>query len=207
MIAALLLAGALSAMQIFTQAQERWESHAIPPFVTWNTAIVHLDSHGAEVDEHERVILRTADHVCFAQTTNDRTGASRTQAGKTCFGPAGSPLGFSTSSTYRSADAPDPFAPVSGEQPATPLRIIGSVVTIASAYDVVRWADDAIDGANVYHLGLTPKRHPRRYPLRALWVDSSTFDVRKLTYAEWPDGWETQVDYTFAPIGPSQTWW
>ncbi|MGZ3526933.1 MAG: hypothetical protein ACXVAO_04470 [Vulcanimicrobiaceae bacterium] len=206
-LAPLALAAVLSPAQIFTLAQQRWETHVVPPFVEFAADVVHRDVSGRETHEHQQIVLRTSDHVCRAVTI-DEGGAARVDSGRVCYGPAYSPLGFSTSSAYRNAAAPDPFleAPLPSET-SVPLRVIASVRAIASHYEVTLLGEETLSTARVYHLELQPLGDPHRYPLRALWIDESTHDVRKLTYAEWPQQWEAQIDYSFAPFGAASTWW
>jgi hypothetical protein len=102
------------------------------------------------------------------------------------------------SSVYPSSTQPDPFAP-------STLPVIARVRAIH--YDVTLASEEQLDGAAVYHLLLRPLNAAEHYPLRALWIDRATFEVRKLSYAENPGGWSAAIDYSFKPYGPRAIWW
>ena len=132
-----------------------------------------------------------------------------TSRGPNCLGPGYSPLGFNISSQYPPSAQPDPF----GQQPAAlGAQSVPTISTVrAIHYDATLIGAESLDGAPVWHLQLRPLGDPNHYPLRALWVDQSNFEVRKLTYAEQPAGWSALVDYSFksySPTGSSvRTWW
>lgn len=197
MLAAAIFA-ALSPLQIFSRAEDTWEARSLPAYVAFDTSITHRDAHGTVTRGTEHVVLRTFDHWCATVEIDQGLAQPKTSRGLNCLGPAYSPLGFNISSVYPGSSQPDPFAPSS-------LPVIARVRALH--YEVTLGADEVLDGAPVYRLALRPLNAPDRYPLRALWVDKNTFQVRKLTYAENPGDWSATIDYSFKPFGPQAIWW
>ncbi|HET9393314.1 MAG TPA: hypothetical protein VFO29_07345 [Candidatus Rubrimentiphilum sp.] len=198
MFSAVVLAAALTPLQIFFHAEDTWEARKLPPFVAFDTAITHRTAGGAITQGSEHVILRTFDHWCSTIEVDQGAAEPKTSRGLNCLGPAYSPLGFNISSVYPASTQPDPFVP-------SQLPVIAHVRAIH--YDVTFADEQTIDGALAYHLLLRPLGSPEHYPLRALWVDESDFQVRRLTYAENPSGWSASIDYSFKPYGPQGIWW
>ena len=198
MLAGALLAAALTPLQIFFNAEDAWEARALPPYVAFDTIITHRDAAGNVSRGNEHVVLRTFDHWCATVEIDQGLAQPKTSRGPNCEGPAYSPLGFNVSSVYPSSAQPDPFAP-------SALPVIAHVRAIH--YDVTLAGEEQLEGADVYHLLLRPLNAAEHYPLRALWVDRTTFQVRKLSYAENPGGWSAAIDYSFKPYGPQAIWW
>jgi hypothetical protein len=193
-----ILAAALTPLQIFFHAEDAWEARALPAYVAFDTVITHRDAAGNVTGGNEHVVLRTFDHWCATVEIDEGLAEPKTSRGPNCEGPAYSPLGFNISSVYPGSAQPDPFAP-------SKLPVIAQVR--AAHYDVTLAAEESIGDVAVYHLVLRPLNAPEHYPLRALWVDRATFEVRKLTYAENPGGWSAAIDYSFKPYGPQAIWW
>lgn len=198
MFAAALLAAALTPLQIFSRAEDAWEARTLPAYVAFDTLITHRDALGTVTHGTEHVVLRTFDHWCATVEIDQGLQQPKTSRGLNCLGPAYSPLGFNISSVYPGSAQPDPFAP-------SALPVIARVRALH--YDVTLAGEDRIDGAAVFHLALRPLTAPARYPLRAVWVDETTYQVRKLTYAETPGDWSATIDYSFKPFGPQAVWW
>ena len=198
MFLAAVVAAALTPLQIFFYAEDAWETRTLPPFVAFDTAIIHRIAGGALTQGSEHVILRTFDHWCSTVEIDQGVAQPKTSRGLNCLGPAYSPLGFNISSVYPSSAQPDPFVP-------SQLPVIAHVRAIH--YDVTLADEQQIDDEPVYHLILRPLSAPDHYPLRALWVDEKSFQVRRLTYAENPGGWSATIDYSFKPYGPQAIWW
>ncbi|HEV2262402.1 MAG TPA: hypothetical protein VGR69_08975 [Candidatus Rubrimentiphilum sp.] len=196
MFAALALA-ALTPLQIFFCAEDAWEARSLPAYVAFDTSITHTDVAGNVTRGREYVFLRRFDHWCVTREVDQDLMEPKTSRGLNCVGPAYSPLGFNISSQYPASTQPDPFTP-SG------IPIIAQVRAIH--YEVSSAGETSLDGAAVYHLLLRPLNAPDHYPLRALWVDETSFQVRRLTYDEAPDGWNASIDYAFKPYA-SGVWW
>jgi hypothetical protein len=88
------------------------------------------------------------------------------------------------------------------------LKVIATVAAVARPpYTISLAGLEAVDGHATYHLKLTPDDEPDKHNLRDLWVDRTTFDLRKAhfvgTYS--PDGVEpaspSDVTVLFGPIG------
>lgn len=183
--------------QIFQRAEQSWEARKLPPYIEFEVEITNRDANGTVTTGREHVVLRTFDHWCATREIDSDSAAPKTSAGTHCVGPAYSPLGFNISSEYPDSREIDPFQ--------------GSVPVIASVraahYTVRLSGEERVGGLTAYHLILTPIAEPQAYPLRAVWVDTRTSDVLKLTYAEQTRGWNVAIDYSFQPFPPSQTWW
>jgi hypothetical protein len=198
MVHAAILAAALTPLQLFFRAEDAWEARTLPAYVAFDTLITHRDVTGKITRGSEHVVLRTFDHWCATVEIDQGSSQPKTSRGLNCLGPAYSPLGFNISSVYPASTQPDPFV-------ASALPVIASVRAIH--YDVTLAGEERVDEAPVYHLILRPLNAPEHYPLRALWIDETSFQVRKLTYSENPGGWSASIDYSFKPYGPQAIWW
>jgi len=65
-------------------------------------------------------------------------------------------------------------------QPPSGLRVIGSTSALLRDYAVELVAVEKYEGDEAYHLRLTPLHEPRRYRLRELWVDASSYAVLQI---------------------------
>ena len=82
-------------------------------------------------------------------------------------------------------DAPTPPAGLPSAAPeaaaaAPELREIGRVEATARDYAIALSGEEKLQTVDAYHLTLTPLRDPRRYRLRDLWVDASSFTTLRL---------------------------
>lgn len=169
----------------------------MPPFIEFDVRIRHVDATGKVTTGNEHVLLRTADHWCKTRELDSDSPQPVTSIGPSCVGPGTSPLGFNIAAQYPHSTQIDPFV--------SDLRTIASVHAIH--YEVTLSGEEPIDGHRCYHLLLRPLGNPDYYPLRAVWVDEATSDVRKLTYAMHQNGWSGAIDYSFEPYPPNDTWW
>ena len=120
----------------------------------------------------------------------------------TRFGPAGAPLGFFRRAPAQGATPP----PAPPNLAADPIQTIAVVRAVDRAYDISYLETVQLDAHAVYHLRLRPLRNPQQYPLRELWIDTTTYDVIRLTYA-WPyNGTTANITYDFAPVGTQRLW-
>jgi hypothetical protein len=78
-------------------------------------------------------------------------------------------------SVYEVASTPQPDASPEGD-----MKVIGSVKSVARDYDATLIGIETLDGASVYHLGMRPRFDPAHHPIRALYVDTATFDPRRI---------------------------
>ncbi|MFY9859106.1 MAG: hypothetical protein WBD69_12435 [Candidatus Cybelea sp.] len=74
--------------------------------------------------------------------------------------------------------APSRSVPVPAASPG--LREIAAVSTRTRTYDINLVGIEPVDGTPAYHLILHPVRDPGRYRLRDLWIDTQSYDPRKL---------------------------
>ncbi len=89
-----------------------------------------------------------------------------------------------------------------------PPPILGRVNVTAADYDVTLIGRENLDGADVYHLGLRPLSDPNRNRVRELWVDASSFQVRKLvTQGIFDRGPATTVPWTVTFIELHGHWY
>ncbi len=185
------------ALQIFQRAQRTWEARTLRPYVEFDVQIAHRNAAGKMTTGREHVLLRTFDHWCATRELDSDWHAPQTTIGAPCVGPAASPLGFNISSQYPTSTQLDPFQ--------NALPVIADVRALH--YDVTLAGDEIVENRRAYHLLLRPVDNPNFYPLRAVWVDETSFDVIKLTYAEQYRGWDVAIDYSFRAFPASATWW
>ncbi|HVS46173.1 MAG TPA: hypothetical protein VMS32_05845, partial [Verrucomicrobiae bacterium] len=78
---------------------------------------------------------------------------------------------------------------------------------VAHTYDIVLAGQDVIDGRKCYRLVLRTDLDRDKFPLRDVWVDEESFEIRALTY-DWnfDDGHRGDVHYVFASVGPQALW-
>jgi len=197
-------ANALDPVAIFTRAQTAWVQRTQPSFESFTlpcgeTFLANQCAAGATV----QFIVRLGDGRTFAQTL-DAQGRPATilLRGGYAMGPAGAPFGF-----YRRAPRPgaNAAAPPPNLAP-DPLATIAVVAAVDHAYAVTLDGIVTLGAHACYHLHLRPLRDAQAYPLRELWIDTATYDVRRLRYT-WPyNDITTDVTYDFAPIGPNAIW-
>jgi hypothetical protein len=168
-----------SPLAIFQKAQTVWEARRLPPYIEFDVQIEHRDSAGTTTTGIEHVPLRSFDHWCKTSETDSDSAQIKTSVGPSCVGPGGSPLGFNIAAQYPDSKQIDPFAP--GPHTIASLRAIHYFVQSAG--------EEAIDGHECYHLLLRAIHDPQYYPLREVWIDDASFDVRRLTYAMQQNGW------------------
>jgi hypothetical protein len=197
-------AGAPDPAAIFTRAQTVWSARAVPAYESFTVPCeeTFLASQ-CEAGTVVQFIVRLADGRTFAQTlTSDGHPATVLLRGGYAFGPAGAPFGF-----YRRVPLPGAtLAPRPPNLIEDPIATIATVSAVDRAYDIALVGTEAVDGHSCYYLRLRPLRDPQAYPLRELWVDTTTYDVVRLSYA-WPyNGSTAAVTYDFAPVGASGFW-
>lgn len=189
---------------IFTRAQVAWNARVVPPYESFTlpcelTFLAKSCSAGTIVE----FVVRLRDGRTFAQTrgADGRPGTVLLHGGY-AFGPAGAPLGF-----YRRtpAQGATPF-PSPPNLAADPIQTIAVVHAVDRAYDITYVETTTIAARTVYHLRLRPLRDPQTYPLRELWIDTTTYDVVRLSYI-WPyNDTSASITYDFAPVGAEAIW-
>jgi len=188
---------------IFTRAQTAWNARAVPAYESFTlpcsaTLLSDRCSAGTQV----QFIVRLQDGRTFAQTVaaNGRPATVLLHGGY-IVGPAGAPFGF-----YRRAPMPGATAAPPPNLAEDPIGTIATVTAVDRAYAITLADTESVGTRTCYHLRLRPLRDPQAYPLRELWVDTTTYDVVRLTYV-WPYNDTTaDVTYDFAPVGPQALW-
>jgi hypothetical protein len=198
--------GGLSPDQIFQRAQQAWLARAVPPYEAFSVACEStFASPQCQPGDTIEFVVRMRDGRTFAQREPAAGGPPVTvMRGGYITGPADTPLGF-----YRvisSNGSPPPSPPPN--LAADPLQTIATVSANGHVYDIALAGEETIGGRACYHLTLRPELNPDRYPLRDVWVDTTSFEVVQLTYARPYQERHTHaiVVYRFAPVGPQPIW-
>ncbi len=172
----------LDALAIYDRARATVAARTLPPYIEY-VQYAAFNRHGKVQAERSLVILRMADgkanitripdspadHIDTRPVVKDRPLVYPT----TTFGLVKRRTG-ETPSIYES-DATPPPAP----DPGGPA-VIGRVRATARDYDPTLVGTEQLAGATVYHLKLVPRFDPRRNPIRDLYIDTTTFDPRRI---------------------------
>jgi hypothetical protein len=172
---------ALSATEIYDRARATVEARTTPPFISLRED-ESFTRHGRLNAYHDLLIVRTKDGkanlTMLPDSPRDRVD-SKPQATDalfpmTVFGlvkrkPGEKPSMFESASTPEPTAAPD----------AAP-KVIGGVKVVARDYDATLVGTETLDGASVYHLAMHPRFDPEHHPIRELYVDTTTFDPRRI---------------------------
>ncbi|HKU69172.1 MAG TPA: hypothetical protein VJP85_15475 [Candidatus Baltobacteraceae bacterium] len=96
----------------------------------------------------------------------------------------------------------DPTPPLKAQQIANsgPMKTIAMVTGYHRSYDVTLAGMEAVDGHACYHLLLRPAYASPRLRLRELWVDTQSFETRKLVTAANFTGSQVPWTITFAEM-------
>jgi hypothetical protein len=82
--------------------------------------------------------------------------------------------------------------------------VIGHVTAASRDYDPRLIGTELLDGAPVYHLALVPRRDPAHYPIRELYVDTLSFQPRRIAIEVYaaigPVRSRPTVTVDFAPV-------
>jgi hypothetical protein len=173
----------LTGDQILARVKAVFRSYPRPPYVAYT--LVRRDHHNGEIDFANSYTLkiwcRSSDRSALTRRVWKGKAYGELENITVMFDKAvdpGPPTAdmfekrlFGTDSARRD---PEPPAAPSGD-PATPLPEIGRVSARDGDYRAVRVARD---GALI-HLWLVPKSDPERNRLDEIWVDASTYDVRR----------------------------
>jgi hypothetical protein len=194
----------IDAVGVFTRAQAVWNERFVPPYESFTLPCGSTFLAARCIgDPVVQFIVRLSDGRSYAQTldSNGRPGTVLLRGGYV-YGPAGAPFGF-----YRRRPVPGATAPPAPPNlAADPIATIATVSAVDRAYDITLVGIETIDTHRCYHLRLRPLRDARDYPLRELWVDTSTYDVVRLTYLQPFNANVATVTYDFAPVGPQAVW-
>jgi hypothetical protein len=203
-IALAALTGAPAPDEILRRAQGAWQRRTVPVYESFTLPCADTDlAAGCEIGDGVRFTVRMADGRTYAQSVPIADAPTKVlMRGGFIFGPGGAPLGF-----YRRVGAAAPPAPPPNLAPDPLLETIATVSAVAHTYDIVLAGQDIIDGRKCYHLVLRTGLDRDKFPLRDVWVDEESFEIRALTY-DWnfDDGHRGDVHYVFASVGPQTLW-
>jgi hypothetical protein len=199
---------ALSPYDIVTRAQAAWEARIVPAYVSFDIpcADTFLDAQ-CEKGATANFVVRMRDGRTYAESVDPKR---QLMCGGFIYGPASTPFGFfrridanNVPSTLATPPPPENFA----ADPFGP-KSIASVSVTDRAYSVTLAGIEDLDGVPVYHVRLAPNYAPDSHPLRDLWIDTATFEVRRLTYARQAQSGARSgtVQYRFAQVGPDRIW-
>jgi hypothetical protein len=198
---------ALDAVAIYERARATVSARIIPPFIAY-TQYAAFERRGKIEAQHDRIVIRTADgkvnDTPMADSPADRIDTRPLVRDRplvyptTTFGLVKRRAGEGPS-VYESRSTPAPL-PEAGGPP-----VIGRVVSTSRDYDPTLIGVEDLAGAPVYHLKLVPRFDPRGHPIRDLYVDTRTFDPRRIDIELWagagPVRSRPTVSVDFAPVG------
>jgi hypothetical protein len=199
--------GPLDAITIYDRARSVVAARVVPPFIAY-TQYVAFERHGKRKAERSRIILRTVDGKVnvtpIPESPHDRTDPRPAVRDR--------PLVYPTSTfglvKRRTGEEPSMYEPKSSAPPATSdggPPVIGRVVSTERDYDPTLAGTQTLAGNSVYHLELMPRFDPRHHPIRDLYVDTTTFDPRRITIEVWaaagPVRSRPTVTVDYAPVG------
>lgn len=188
----------LTATEIFDHAQQVAAARRQPAYIEYIQYAAFV-RRGRTRNRTDRIILRTADGKTNV-TPLDGSGAKVHVDDR--------PLVFPTS-TFGLVDGPgNDGLSVLDNQPLGGPRVIGRVRATARRYDVTLEGTEQLDGASVFHLILVPRFDPRRNRIRAMFVDTATFQPRRIVIeyfaARGPVRSRPTVTFDYSPLG--DTW-
>ena len=102
-----------------------------------------------------------------------------------------------------------PSATPEAQEQSSLVSDLRTIATVSAHAKPVYTVDDrgieTVDGYQDYHLQLNPTLDPTRYVLRDLWIDTTTYDVRRADYVTTDTNFPGATVYltvNFAPVGP-----
>jgi hypothetical protein len=172
---------ALSATDIYDRARAVVNGRTTPPFI-----VCHEDQwfsrKGRLQATHDDFIFRTADGQANLTPTPDSPRDKIDETPEVTTGLY--PLTVFGLVKRKPGEKPSMYEVVSTPQPdPSPqgdIKVIGSVKTVAHDYDATLIGIETLDGASVYHLEMHPRFDPAHHPIRQLYVDTATFDPRRI---------------------------
>jgi hypothetical protein len=188
---------ALSGTGIYDRAREIVAARALPTFVAFTQSVAFV-RHGRRREQIDQVVVRLAD----SKTNITPLGAPPTAA-RVEDRPLLSPLSVFGLARPRAGEQPSTFEVEPPQEPST--AVIGRVSATSRAYDARLDGVETIDGAPVYHLVMVPRFDPQRNRIRALFVDTQTFEPRRIAIeyfaARGPLRSRPTVTFDYAPVG------
>jgi hypothetical protein len=189
---------------IVARAYDRLRSYGTPPYVVYMTN---------ENGDIHRIAFRASDEMMndseyIRQTTLPLTSIYRAFVGPLSITVHEAVVQATPNPSATSASALASSTPAAQEQSSlvSDLKTIAVVNARARpVYTVTSSSAETIDGYNTDHLVLDPTNDPTRHALRDLWIDTTTYDVRRADYvttdANVP-GATVYLTVNFEPVGP-----
>ena len=163
------------AREIFSQARTVWRARSVPRYIRYRTVTQTRMSRKITV-ERDEVLLRTRDRVAFVRAfQGGESGGSGEVTIKTMRLVPNSTFGLAPNA---GGEEESPFGQPA-PQTTSPPQIGHVVATTKPLYDVSLVGTESVDGHPCWHLALQPAAG-RHGPLRNVWVDLDSFDIRKL---------------------------
>ncbi|HEX8807008.1 MAG TPA: outer membrane lipoprotein-sorting protein [Candidatus Aquilonibacter sp.] len=192
-----------SAPAIVQRAYQRLRSYGTPPYVVYITN---------EDGDHHRIAFRASDEKMNDVEYNPkRTSLPPANVYTAFVGPLSITVHEAVVKTTSSPQAATtmPQATVA-PQGQTDLMSDLKTIAIVSAnarpiYKMTVHDVETVNGNQTYKIELMPTTDPTRYTLRDLWIDTSTYDVRRADYVtrdfNVPDA-TVYLTVEFEPVGP-----
>jgi hypothetical protein len=212
-------APSLDALKIFRNAVTRLSSYPDPPYIVWTdiwqTQTTRLSNGEVTLTkEARRFAVRSSDGMEYGSDPPADKKLPPALILHVFVGP-------NAWSMHAPRPAPQAQSTPQSSQPIPDLAGLKTIATVTAvappAYRSEAPQLETLEGHQVYHLRVTPTSDPARHNLRELWVDTTTFDLRKArftgTYAPFPGAPASPSDVTvvFTAVGPywlviRQTW-
>jgi hypothetical protein len=198
------------ARSIYDRARATVAARALPPFIAY-TEYTAFERRGKIKAKRARVVVRMADGrasiTALPDSPQDRLDTRPMVKDR--------PLVYPTTTfglvRRRHGEQPSAYESASSAAPeidSNRPRVIGRVASTARDYDPVFEGVESVAGARVYHLRLVPRFDPQHHPIRELYVDTATFDPRRIAIEVWakagPVRSRPTVVVDFAPV--AGTW-
>jgi len=180
---------------IVERAYERLRSYGTPPYV------VYLTSENGDV---HRIAFRASDEMMNDSEYLREATLPPASIYRAFVGPLSITVHEAVVKTTPSASAPP--ATQHESSLVTDLKTIAVVSAFAKpVYTVTDRGIETVDAHTDYHLVLDPTLDPSRFALRDLWIDTTTYDVRRADYVTTdlnvPDA-TVYLTVNFAQVGP-----
>jgi hypothetical protein len=194
----------LDALAIYDRARATVAARTLPPFIAY-TEYAAFIRHGKVQAQHDRIVIRTADgkvnDTPIPDSPRDRIDTTPAVKDR--------PLVYPTTTfglvKRRAGEQPSAYETASTPAPeASGPPVIGHVVSISRDYDPSLIGVEVVAGAPAYHLKLAPRFDPQHHPIRDLYVDTTTFDPRRIAIEVWAEAGPVRsrptVTVDFAPV-------
>jgi len=171
-----------TALEIYDKARAHVAARVLPPYIAYTT-FAAIYRKGKTNATHQRIVLRTSDGHAYItpipDSARDRIDTTPRASKRVDEIWPVSTFGFVPRKKAEHTSAFE-AAPVPSAAPTDSTVEIGRVRAVARTYEPTLVGTESIDGASVYHLKLVPRFAPDRNPIRDMWIDTSTYDPRRI---------------------------